>query len=65
MPSSRVSSQPRDRTVPCGSCIAGRFLTTEPPGKPLIAKIPQQIYLYRLNGWGVGGVAGGECVDLK
>ena len=29
---SRVSSQPRDRT--CISCIASRFFTTVPPGKP-------------------------------
>ena len=28
---SRGSSQPRDRT--CVSCTAGRFFTTEPPGK--------------------------------
>ena len=34
MPSSRASSLPRDRThIPC---IAGRFFTTEPPGKPLL-----------------------------
>ena len=32
MPSSRGSSQPRDRTRV--SCITGRFFTTEPPGKP-------------------------------
>ena len=32
--SSRGSSWPRDRT--CVSCIAGRFFTTEPPGKPKI-----------------------------
>ena len=31
MLSSRGSSQPRDQT--CISCIAGRFFTTEPPGK--------------------------------
>ena len=31
-PSSRGSSPPRDGT--CVSCIAGRFFTTEPPGKP-------------------------------
>ena len=32
MCSSRVSSWPRDQTqVSCGSCIAGRFFTTEPP----------------------------------
>ena len=36
MPSSRGSSPPRDQTyVSCGSCIAGRFFTTEPPGNPL------------------------------
>ena len=32
MPSSRVSSQPRDRTHV--SCTAGRFFTAEPLGKP-------------------------------
>ena len=37
MSSSRGSSQLRDQThVSWGSCIAGRFLTTEPPGKPLL-----------------------------
>ena len=31
----RGSSRPGDRTrVSCGSCIAGRFFTAEPPGKP-------------------------------
>ena len=35
MPSSKGSSQPRDRTrISCGSCIAGKFFTAEPPGKP-------------------------------
>ena len=35
MPSSRGSSRPRDRTyVSCSSCIASRFFTTEPLGKP-------------------------------
>ena len=35
MPSSKVSFQPRDQTcIFWGSCIAGRFLTTEPLGKP-------------------------------
>ena len=35
MPSFRGSSQPRDRNCISGtSCIAGRFFTTEPPGKP-------------------------------
>jgi len=32
MPSSRGSSQPRNQTRI--SCIAGRFFTSEPPGKP-------------------------------
>ena len=36
MPSSWASSQPRDQTqVSCVFCIADRFLTTEPLGKPL------------------------------
>ena len=35
MPSFRGSSQPRDQPrVFWGSCIAGRFFTDEPPGKP-------------------------------
>ena len=33
MPSSRRSSELRDRT--CISCIAGRFFTAEPLGEPL------------------------------
>ena len=33
MPSSRGSSRPRDQN--CLSCIAGRFFTTEPPGKSI------------------------------
>ena len=31
---SKESSRPRDWT--CISCLAGRFFTTEPPGKPII-----------------------------
>ena len=35
MPSSRGSSQPKDRThISCSSPIAGEFFTTKPPGKP-------------------------------
>ena len=35
MPSSRGSFPPRDwNCISCSSCIAGRFFTTEPPGKP-------------------------------
>ena len=35
MPSSRGSSQPRDRThISCSSCIAGGFFTAKSPGKP-------------------------------
>ena len=36
MPSSRESSQTRDSTcVSCGSCIAGGFFISEPPGEEL------------------------------
>ena len=36
MPTSGGSSWPRDQTcVSCDSCTAGRFFTTEPPGKPI------------------------------
>ena len=38
---SRGSSQPRDQTQV--SCIAGRFFTTEPPGKFIY------IYIYKLK----------------
>ena len=35
MPSSRGSFQPKDQTaISCVSCIAGRFFTAEPLGKP-------------------------------
>ena len=37
MPSSRGSSRPRYQTQV--SCIAGRFLTTEPPGKPVSVSV--------------------------
>ena len=40
MPHSNRSSQPKDPTsVPCVSCIAGRFVTAEPPGKALYSDI--------------------------
>ena len=36
--SSRGSSRPRDQTrIFCSSCIAGRFFTTEPQGRPPFA----------------------------
>ena len=36
MPSSREFSRPRDQTcVSCSSCIAARFFTSEPLGKPM------------------------------
>ena len=35
--SSSVSSWPQGQTyVSCASCIAGRFFTAEPPGKPMV-----------------------------
>ena len=37
--SSRGSSRPRDQTrTSCISCIGGRFITTEAPGKPLACR---------------------------
>ena len=37
MPFSRRPSQPRDQIQGfCGSCIAGRFFTAGPPGKPRV-----------------------------
>ena len=48
--SSRGSTWPRDRTlVSCVSCIAGRFFTTEPPGKPL------------QRGWALSNEQPGHC----
>ena len=39
--SSRGSSQPKDQThFSCISCIVGRFLTTELPGKPMGQVVP-------------------------
>ena len=39
MTSSKGSSQPKDQTsISCGSCITGRFFTTEPPRKPRYSK---------------------------
>ena len=49
MSSSRGSSHPRDWThVSCTSCIAGRFFTTEPPGKLLNLVWTNQIVLGEL-----------------
>ena len=46
MPSSRRSSQPRDRTcISCISCIAGRSFTSEPPGKPCL------LAYWSVNNW--------------
>ena len=44
MPSSRGSSQPRDRNpVSCGSCTAGDFFTAEPLGSSDPQKHPWQV----------------------
>ena len=46
MPSSRGSSWPRDQiSFSCVSCIAGRVVTAEPPGKPVFVCILTQIAL--------------------
>ena len=43
MPSSRLSSRPRDRThISCISCIAGGFFTAEPKGSRLVDKIQRK-----------------------
>ena len=50
IPSSRGSSQPKEWT--CVSCIAGRFFTTGPLGKPILAllvKAKYQIKICYLN----------------
>ena len=45
MPSARGSSQPRNQTfISCDSCIAGRFFTAEPPGKPPCGLIHVKIH---------------------
>ena len=44
MPSSSRSSWPRDRTWVC--CVAGRFFTAEPPGKPIYINMYIYIYMY-------------------
>ena len=49
MPFSRGSSRPRDRThISCMSCIAGRFLPTEPPPQETMCSLSNlfQIGLY-------------------
>ena len=39
MPTSKGSSGPRGQTcISCGSCIGGRFFTTELPGKVAVPK---------------------------
>ena len=44
--SSRGTFQSRDQTyVSCVSCITGRFFSAEPPGKPYIYSIPQDLLL--------------------
>ena len=53
--SSRGSFQPRNRSrVSCTSCIAGRFFTTEPPGKPC------RMSIIKVNVYGVPTMCKGE-----
>ena len=50
MPSSRGTYPPRNRTpISCVFCIAGRFFTSEPPGKPRQHTVTQMIKLLKLN----------------
>ena len=45
--SSRGSSQPRNWTcISCVSCLAGRFFTTEPAGKPMYVLIYMYLHMY-------------------
>ena len=48
MPSSRGSSQPRDRThISCSSCTAGRFFTPEPPERKKVkVKLLSRVRLF-------------------
>ena len=48
MPSSRGSCQPRDQT--CGSCFAGEFFTTEPPGNWLFKEHRGKLWNERRDG---------------
>ena len=64
-PFSRASSRPRDGTrVSCGSCMAGRFFTAEPPGEPQYKEeelANQQMETNRSKiSWWVEGVRDGE-----
>ena len=52
MPSSRGSSQPRDQTRVF--CIAGRFFTTEPSGKPISFLYEDVINLFFITSGGRG-----------
>ena len=47
IPFSRESSQPRDRT--CVSCLAGRFFTSGPPGKPMCMLRTRQNCIFLLK----------------
>ena len=67
MPSSRGSSQSRSQTkVSNGSCIADRFFTTEPPGKPVYllllflknSLVVQQLGLCTLTAEGPSSIPG-------
>ena len=47
---SRGSSQPRDQTqVSCVSCIAGRFFTAEPLGKPFHLATPMPFTNFKIE----------------
>ena len=51
-PSSKGSSRPRDRTcISSSSYIAGRFFTTEPPGKPIFWQAPLSMGIPRQEYW--------------
>ena len=62
MPSSRGSSQPRDRTpISCGSCTAGEFFTAEPLGKPNRAAVRIWISAVLTSSWSWMLLVHGPC----
>ena len=64
MPSSRGSSWPRDWTpVSCGSCTAGGFFTTEPPGNPICPLVQPKSKKARYSSCTIFLSSPRECVN--
>ena len=67
MPSSRGSFLPRDWTlISCSTWIAGRFFTTEPPGKPLHVAVQSFSHVwFFVNPWAAACQASLSSVSLS